>query len=71
LGQTVINGLTGLIYDDPITLWGSVVAIIATWLLVVADVLEGLWVGIVLISLVWLAIALSLFAAVRREKRAR
>lgn len=64
LGRTVLDGLAGLIYDDPITLWGSALAIVVTWILTVTDMVSGVWVGVVLFIGVWAAIAVSLMRAV-------
>ena len=48
LGQTVIVGLAGLIYDDPVTLWGSALAVAITAGLKALGVISGIWIGVVL-----------------------
>ena len=67
LGQTIVDDVAGLIYDDPITLWGSVLAVVATWLLVKVDVLPDGVIGPALTVFVWIAIGLSLARAVRKH----
>jgi hypothetical protein len=69
LGRTIIDGLTGLIYDDPITLWGSALAIVVTWVLAELGVVSDIWVGAVLFVGVWAAIGLSLVRAGRAKRR--
>lgn len=69
LGQTIVDGLAGLIYDDPITLWGSGLAVLATWLLLESGLLADAWVGPVLAVSVWAAIGVSLARAVSRHNK--
>lgn len=68
LGRTIVDGLSGLIYDDPITLWGTAAAILATWGLTKLGVVSGIGVGVVLFVLVWVAIGVSLMRAARRSR---
>jgi hypothetical protein len=67
LGQTVIDGLAGLIYDDPVTLWGSALAVAITAGLKALGVVSGIWIGVVLFIGVWVAIGLSLMRAVAKH----
>jgi hypothetical protein len=69
LGRTILDGLAGLVYDDPITLWGSALAIVVTWGLTEVGVVEGIWVGAILFVGVWAAIAASLLRAARTRNR--
>jgi hypothetical protein len=63
LGRAIVDGLTGLIYEDPITLWGTVLAILVTWLLSLIGVDSAIVLGAVLFVGVWLAIGRSLSRA--------
>jgi hypothetical protein len=69
LARAVIDGLTGLVYEDPITLWGTVIAILITWLLSLIGVDSALILGLVLFSGIWLALNASSWAATRYSRK--